>query len=297
MLMILVFYKKSIIRMPIRAPPAGSYPTKNQNSSLSIPIKKKMYIKGAHSILLTIYESSRMIKLFMGGHDRWCINVELIKDELGQVKPLGYLIKVRYDILCSLDSNFTRGNDTKQIVKTMIQYIVNNYPSVKELSFTDISTKTCDNQTDVNLAIMTYLYTGMTWYEKNFSAYISEQSKDELLKYENKLNNAKIIPWEIMSNTIYIPNDFPFTQIEIKELYEKSQTFIEFFKVIYDNLEIADFCIYISSWIDSFVAKYFNNLQGLTYIMPIKSYDVLYKLEEYQRGGKRFTRKATRKVN
>jgi hypothetical protein len=55
--------------------------------------------------------------------------------------------------------------------------------------------------------------------------------------------------------------------------------------------------MFISEWIDSFIQKYFNNLQGLTYHIPIKNYNISLNISNYQNsiGGRRYTRKASRK--
>ena len=267
------------------------YPLKEGYQS----IKREAIQIGTRKLLLSTYEDKRYINLFIGGHDKWCINCELIKED-NTVKPMGYLLKIRYDMLCTLEHNMSRGYDTKQMMIFLIQYIHNTYPAVKELSLNDLSTKTCDNQFNVNLAVMTYLYSGKTWYEKNFGAYISPQSASELKKAERRLQNSKQIPWTEMKDVIKGRDIL--TEIDEKEfedLYRKAETWKDFFEPIYKKIEIADFCVFISSWIDKFILHYFNNLQGFTYIIPIKDYRILYEPSEYKRGGRRFTKKAQRR--
>ncbi len=54
--------------------------------------------------------------------------------------------------------------------------------------------------------------------------------------------------------------------------------------------------MFISGWIDIFILKYFNNLQGLSYIIPIKDYGLNYIESGYNaKKGGRYTRKLTRK--
>lgn len=50
------------------------------------------------------------------------------------------------------------GGDIKKLLQLLIQYIHDIYPDVKYLSFSDLSTYRCDNESNVNLAVMTYLY-------------------------------------------------------------------------------------------------------------------------------------------
>ena len=282
----------------------GDYPEKRDYETI---IKSKINL-GTTSLLLVKYESSpaelerpvpknsvfreskKSINIFIGGPDKWCIHCEIHKNG-GSFKPMGYLVKIRYDILCSLTHNFSKGKDTKQIMILLLQYLYNNYPSVKELNFNDMSTKKCDNKQDINLAVMTYLYSGKTWYEKNFGAYLADYNINIMNMYIDKLNKAKHIPWDEMKETINIEYD------NIEELYNNSKIWKEFFETIYKELEIADFCNSISPWIDSFILKYFNNLQGLNYLMPVNNKNLKYTESEYVKKGGRYTRKAIQSLN
>jgi hypothetical protein len=87
------------------------------------------------------------------------------------------------------------------------------------------------------------------------------------------------------------------TDEELETLYNNSQSWEQFFGTIFTRIEISDFCMFISEWIDSFIQKYFNNLQGLTYHIPIKNYNISLNISNYQNsiGGRRYTRKASRK--
>jgi hypothetical protein len=279
--------------MPPRVKPIGYYPDKEEKTTLT---KTKIQIGNSQSFLIVLYETSKSINIYIGGPEKWCINCELIKDG-NTIKSQGYLTKVRYDMLCSLEHSFAKGFDTKQIVYFLIQYINNKYSTVKELVFNDASTKKCDNETDVNLAVMTYLYLDKTWYEKNFGSYLADQSKSEFERILSRYNKSKNIKWDEMSITIKNNEYSGLSDIELCNLYDSTKTWKEFFETIYNKIEIADFCVFISSWIDNFILKYFNNLQGLIYLMPIKDYKLQFTESEYnpKKGGRRYTRKSSRK--
>ena len=249
---------------------------------------------GDKSVLLVKYEREKRINLYVGGHEKWCIHCELIKDG-PLVKPIGYLIKIRYDLACSLDSHFSRGHDIRQMLRFIIKYIHTTYPAVKELSFNDLSTKTCDDETDVNLAVMTYLYAGQTWYEKHFGAHTSPQSASGMAQSVSRVQEAKQIPWSEMKEVIQNRGTLPFREEELEELYTNAETWQGFFKPILRRIQIADFCIFISGWLDSFILRYFNTLQGFTFLLPVKDNDNLYEEGTYLRGGRTFTKKVTRK--
>lgn len=273
----------------------GYYPDAKENERMT---KKVIRIGMKQSFLLVTYESSRLIAIYVGGHDKWCIHCEIAKSD-NMIKPKGYLIKVRYDMYCSLEHSFLKGKDTKELMYFLIQYIHNTYPEVKELSFNDLSTRSCDNDADVNLTVMTYLYSNNTWYGKNFGAYVDPSRSQEWNRIQTDYESIiyeKTVKWDTMKETII--NDSKHTGIldnEMEELYNKATSWKEFFEPIYHKMKIDKFCIFISSWIDGFIIKYFNTLQGLTYLMPIKDYNIVYTESEYKRGGKRFTKKSTRK--
>jgi hypothetical protein len=280
---------------PIKQP--GDYPSPRDNEIIT---RTAIRVGTSQSFLIVKYESSKTINIYCGGHHKWCINCDIIKKD-NIIQPIGYLNQVRYDINCSLEHSFLKGVDTKQIVYFLVQYIYNRYPEVKELLFSDLSTRECDNNTEVNLAVMTYLYSEQTWYEKNYGAYIAPISSDEYNKIKEnykKVDKDEInkVDWETIRNTIV--NDKTLTKMsdnELEELYNKSKTWKEFFEPIHNKIKIDKFCIFISSWLPTFTNRYFNTLQGLKFMMPIRDNNVKYTESEYARGGRRYTRKSTKK--
>ena len=275
----------------------GHYPDTNQRPQETI-VKTKISIGTKQSFLLVTYESQKTINIYVGGHDKWCINAELIKRDT-VIQPLGYLIKLRYDIYCSLEHSYTKGKDTKQLLFFLVQYINNKYPQVKELLFNDMSTKECISDhsinAEVNLAVMTYLYSEKTWYEKASGAFAAPQSEKEFVTIKSKFRKAKETPWDIMSATIKNHEQYSgHSDNELETLYQNSKSWKEFFEPIYKKIDISDFCVFISIWLDSFILKYFNNLQSLTFIMPIKDYGITYTPQDYIKGGRSITRRRPR---
>lgn len=236
-----------------------------------------------HTIILTTYETETSISIYLGGVNHWCIHSTLPKDN-NKIKEEGYLVKIRYDLLCSVEEKIHRGGDITKLLKLLIQYIHDTYPDVKYLSFNDLSNRRCDNESNINLAVMTYLYSGKTWYEKNFDATISIQSKETLDKIVKKLNNSKKQSWNVIKDTIYNYKELPYSESEIEKIYEDAITWNDFFETILNKIKINNFCIFISPWLDSFIIQYFNNLMGLSYDMPIKPTNVVYKKNEFVGG-------------
>lgn len=290
-----------------------------------------------HTIIQTIYETNSDIDIYLGGVKRWCIHCVLHKEN-NKIKEKGFLVKIRYDMLCSVEEKIHAGGDTpasqglnfavgggdiKKLLQLLIQYIHDIYPDVKYLSFSDLSIRRCDNELNVNLAVMTYLYSGKTWYEKNFDVTIAEQSKDTLDKIIKIFNKSKInTPWSVIKNTIYNYKELPFTEKELETLYDykelpkfteqeleevyKDVSFAEtkgitltswkdFFEPIFNRIGIVQFCIFISPWLDMFISQYFNNLMGLSYDMPIKPTNIEYTKSEFVGGRHKSFFKGARK--
>jgi hypothetical protein len=267
----------------------GEYPS-------TMEFKKEMLKIDNKTIILSTSETNKSINIYLGGEKHWCLHCELSKDG-NQIKEEGYLIKIRYDMLCSVEESIQRGGDMTKLLKLLIQHIHNTYPAVKCILFNDSSTRRCDNGYDTNLAVMTYLYSGKTWYEKNFYATIAQQSKDALQSIVTKLNKSKEdTSWSIIKEVMYNYKDLPFTEKELESHYtDNSKTWIDFFEPIVKKIGVSNFCIFISPWIDSFILKYFNNLMGLTYALPIMSTNINYVKAAYIGGRyKSFFKRARR---
>jgi hypothetical protein len=250
---------------------------------------------GNKSLKLVKYESAREISFYIGGHTIYCIYASLYKDN-GIVISVGSLNKIRYDQVCSLENNFMRGIDTNMILKLLLSYISRNYPTVKQLSFNDTSSRPCDNGESVNLAFMSYLLHGKTWYENHFGAFLEKRDLTTFNKYESDFQNRKkMTTWESFIIQMHKILQMPIHENELKELYTQSATWHEFFKTIHNRLDISEFCVHVQPWLDRFMNLYFKlNLIGLQYQMPVKDYGVNYIEGTYQRGGRKYTRRVGR---
>ena len=266
----------------------GEYPI------TKIPPRREALKIDNHTIILSIYETDYNINLYLGGVKHWCIHSELSKEN-NKLKKEGFLIKIRYDMLCSVEESIGRGGDITKLLKLLLQIIHDRYPDVKYLLFNDLSTRRCDNATNVNLAVMTYLYSEKTWYENASGAFAAPQSEKEFVTIKSKFRKAKETPWDIMSATIKNHEQYSgHSDNELETLYQNSKSWKEFFEPIYKKIDISDFCVFISIWLDSFILKYFNNLQSLSFIMPIKDYGITYTPQDYIKGGRSITRRRPR---
>ena len=185
------------------------------------------------------------------------------------------------------------------ILKLLTSYIQKKYSYIKTLRFNDTSYRTCDNGTQVELAEMSYIRTGKTWYETHFYAYMDPDDRISFLKKEDNFQNEKHkFSWTMMKSIMgNIPENDTINEEQMKELFEKANTWQDFFGTISDRLGISTFCNFVSPWLHSFMlSKFKGSLAFITYILPIDKIDIIeFRELLYTRGGKYFTRKHIKK--
>ncbi len=267
----------------------GDYPEKLQGESET----QEVIRLGSLSLLLTKRESTRAVSLFLGGPLKWCIYCELPKDASGAIKETGYLNKVRFDVLCSMEHSFAKGQDTKQLIRLLSQILSERYSTVKMLSFNDTSTKACDNRTDVSLAFMTFLYLEQTWYEKNFGAIVAPQSVNAVEALKRSFQELKEQPWETFWEYAY--KGAPLSESVLKGMYERASSWKEFYEPIVDQIGIAEFCTWISHWSARYMLDNNIHFSTFTYWLPVRSYGLTLQKADLRRDSRRRRRNYTRK--
>ena len=267
------------------------------------PELKKLKV-GSKSLKLSVYETFDSFILFVGGHELYCIEAMLYKPtspfvtELGYPLHVGRLVQIYYNVNCSLEKNFQRGIDTNNILKVLCSFLRTRFPYLTELTFTDASSRTCDNGQDVELAEMTFLRTGKTWYEKNYGAYLHEDSYIPFMKMQSRLEKARTLSWDdfkqYIPNVDYLKNDV----LDLKTAYESSTTWQDFFGLLSDAIGISEFCVFVAPWMHDFFKSVTNtSFSSFTYVLPIKNVpEIDYQELNYIRGGSKFTRKLKQKL-
>lgn len=255
------------------------------------PVRKLVKFNGKTAVM-TIEETDFSYTIYIGNPEIYCIDAHISKPGKSDSPETGHLSKLRYDSECSLEHDFERGVDTNNLLKILLTYIARNHNYVTSLTYQDLSERTCDNGMPVNLALMTYLWKGQTWYQKNFGAYLEGYNKQRFEEYEKKFqDNKSKVTWNnmksMMTPTLPLPED------EMKQYFESAETWQEFFKPIVDKIGIASFCNFISNWIDKFFLQFFKvPFISIQYNLPVKEYnDIHFTISDYIRGGKRKTRK------
>jgi hypothetical protein len=260
------------------------------------PEVKKLKV-GSKSLKLSIYETFDSYIIYIGGHELYCIEAMVYKPtspfitELGYPLHVGKLVQIYYNMNCSLENNFQRGIDTNNILKVLCEFIRNRFKYITELTFTDASSRTCDNGQDVELAEMSYMRTGYTWYEKKYGAYLHEDSYIPFKKMQDRLEKARALSWNDFKH--YIPNIGYVKEFDLKSLYESTSSWQDFFGPLSDKIGISNFCNFVAPWMHSFFHSVTNtSFSSFNYVLPINRVPTIeYDEMNYVRGGRKFTRK------
>jgi hypothetical protein len=243
--------------------------------------------------ILTIIDKPGSILLYVGGYDIYCIDVVIFKKIDGGFQEEALLNKIRSDIVCTVDKNFKESEDTYRIMLFIMTYIKDNFKGVNTLKLTDMSTRKCDNNAYVNLAAMKYFTVGKTWYQDKFNASIhpkNEMFYNSMGKEIQKVKDS--LTWEDCRR-IFLPIEgLPYEESKMKEIYEKSKTWQEFFKTILDNKGISNLCIWLSTkeWFEGFINYVSFNIFTVQFLVSIDKFTIEYHILP-PIGGKRRTRK------
>lgn len=260
---------------------------KKKEDAIETRLMLKLNGKG---ILLTIHESPRSTLLYMGGRHLHCVSAQIIKPNA----PIGNLMTVDFNTQCSIENDFQRGIDTKALTRLMLSYISHNYPFVKDMKFDDVSTRSCgDSDQYVFLSEMSYITTGQTWYERNFSAYLDPVSLSEFQEADQQFQTLKqTLSWSTLTDR-YILQESPFQM-----LYETTNTWQEFFSALRGQMGMEEFCDFMAPWLHSFLQDTMRfQFVHRKYFMPVTSANgIEYTMSPYTRGGRSTRRLVKRRL-
>lgn len=277
-------------------PPRGLLKTTREKVVVDTIINNKPRKK---IMIITTYESQNSITIYIGNRDIYCIDAQILKNSYSGIYETGLLTKARWDMECSLDEPFKKGVDSIIIIKLLLTYIKDKYPTVKELLFTDMSTKECDNGSSVNLAGMKVFTDGKTWYETHLDVTMDDIHKNQynIMKEYAEKKKKELSFNTFMSFTNTSINKLPIPEEILEEKYNTSSTWQEFFSFIRNSIGVEKYCIWLStnSWFDNFIFAVlkFQTL-GIQFIFEPKQYNISYTIMG-NIGGRNKTLKAKRR--
>jgi len=247
---------------------------------------------GNKTMVITEFHTEDFTTIYIGSATIYCVDITISRDIGDTYKSRGFLTKIRWDGECSINRAFEQGADTIMIFKLAMTYVHRTYPTVTEMVFTDMSTRQCDNGGSVSLSAMKLFTEGTTWYESHLYAILDpdyQSAYDAMMKNATELKST--LPWETFvydtkSNPTLLGID------RIKETYQSSETWQEFFLYVRSKLGVSKFCICLSEngWFDNFLQTRLRfHLMSVQYLIYPSSYDTEYTLAPMT-GGKRRSR-------
>ncbi len=270
---------------------------------LSLPCTQEIITTGDNiSYLLKTYTGVSNDVLFFGGKYDYCIEVQIDHDV--NVTD-GMLSHIYYEEVCSLNTKVKRGIGTQDMLRTMLAVIRTKYPHIQTLSFSDTSSRTCDNGNTVNLYHMYYLLYGETLYMKTFGAVFKNSTDQQKFTHADKAFQVykQQLSWDRFTDRVmntrgkeYISSD------NLNQLYLQTTTWQTFFIQVRDKIGAADFCLWISSWLEKLfmMANFSFHIPMKTFLLHFSSPQLqqlpTITIGEYiSQGEKRTTRKKLRK--
>jgi hypothetical protein len=146
---------------------------------------------------------------------------------------------------------------------------------------------------------MTYLYSGQTWYQKNFGAIMVP---NEIGRFNNLIESFNARKKQYTCDAfkeIFIKGTLPLPEEEMQQLYEAAASWHDFFKPLKEAIDIAAFCNFISPWLSSFVKDILrHDFMNIPYMFILNSLrPVTYKIMAFSGGMRqKFTKKQLRRA-
>lgn len=231
-----------------------------------------------------------------------CVDIYVMYEPLSRELPninykIAKLITTHHDERCSVDEKLQRGEGTQHMIHTALSFVYRMCNFIEGFEINDASTRLCNNSTTITLSYFSITNYGKTWYERNFNAFIpieyvkssqygerkntttknrndKKNGIDKMKKYKDAVNNLmmqKLSDWELFT-ILFLRKTSNEIRSVLKELYDKSSTYGEFFKQIHSK-GVGEACIYLQPWIDQLMLStdLANYVLHTRWVIPINS--------------------------
>jgi hypothetical protein len=243
---------------------------------------------GNKTMTITEYHTKWNITIYIGSPTIYCIDITISKDIGYTYHSRGILNNIRWDGECQFADPFEQGTDTFMMIHVIMTYLHRFYPAIKELTYTDLSSKEYEQRTVLGLCALKLFTEGPSWYETRIPMRMDPSFDDTYRIIMDRTDRQKRgMPWkEFIFCTGYHPTILGIDRIQ--ETYESCQTWQEFFRYIRSQLDTDTLiaCLSSESWFDEFILKRMQfQVRGVQFLFNPSSYDIEYTLEPME-GGK-----------
>lgn len=214
------------------------------------------------------YTSAHM---YVGDPKNPCLSISLnLMDSLANNRfdasefSIAYLNKIKSMKECILSGTDSTSSFAKEIMHDAFHVLRMNYPHIHHIKLTDSSFIPCGENDTLDLLHYSVALYGKTWYELNYDAYFVPRDafieyKCKVYEYSKKETKPK---WTEFIRLIYTSLN-PFARdyfdentITIKDMYELSTTYPEFFRKLSDSVPRPDKCTFFRGWLESFIETF-----------------------------------------
>ncbi len=140
----------------------------------------------------TSYENITIHRYSFGGRRRNCVHLTVYGED---DDIYGHIDGISYSKKCSVDRDLLRGHGTTFMLKAAIRVVRDLHPDLQGFTLKDNSTIACSNGEDVDLAYLSLLKHGKTWYQKHFGAHLLDDERRERLKNIIKFIDEPLPSW------------------------------------------------------------------------------------------------------
>ena len=231
----------------------------------------------------------------IGGNYADCVNVSITyKNNNPDSASIPHII---YDPDCSIDTPLDHGQGSIIMIKTLLEYVHKQLPTISEINFQDNSNIECATEHDLRkgsrirkrgthihpiaLYFFSIAFNGKTWYEKHFNARQKDIRKHT--SYRERIHQL-LHSKEFKTGTLFIG----FLQIaqppreilhELEHHYNDSETFADFFQ----SIPKRERCRLVGDWISTFMEYHLKEV--------FSNENWIIELPLSVKGGNRNTRK------
>ena len=164
-------------------------------------------------------------------------------------------------------THIDKGDVSRIMIKTILEYIKQNYPTIKEINYDDMSSIECATDEELSqvtnrncgthlkpmsLYNLSIAYNGQTWYEKYFGA--KKVKKHE--KYRERVTTLLQTKPPHFNDFLKITRAPEKLWDELFKFYEAAKTYSDFFH----SIPKPERCQLLRPWIDEFMKHYLDDV-------------------------------------
>ena len=156
----------------------------------------------------------------------------------------------------------TPGDSTRRMVRAAMTFVTQRFPWVDSFKLTDASTFACVGSIVMDLANVSWVTYGKTYYERFFDAALADPNlarnyADDTSKL---LNPDAKVPYEAFKT---LATDLP-AEASIRKAYAETKTYLQFFQRLKEESG-ERYCELIHPWVNSFVDRMLSQRYWTSY--------------------------------